>query len=258
MFKGASGPLNVGGAACGVTVSVDVAAKAIGDDPAAGAARVKVRRSGLDVVFVNRNALGDCSVEAPLLGFPCGIADVETGNDALRDDALAVSSTSAFGRDAVGETVRVGAGSLTDGWPASVLEASSSSATVLVVVRAELASTDSCDSSSVLDAVELVCAPPVLCTMPVRGSGAVDESADDELSVSVDDVEADDELEEGLDGLSLSVDEEADELDGPEDEELDDELESDGSASATPGMVATADPTPSATASAPTRPTYLT
>lgn len=94
--------------------------------------------------------------------------------------------------------------------------------------------------------------------MPVRGSGAVDESADDELSVSVDDVGADDELEEGLDGLSLSVDEEADELDGPEDEELDDELESDGSASATPGMVVTADPTPSATASAPTRPTYLT
>ena len=93
--------------------------------------------------------------------------------------------------------------------------------------------------------------------MPVRGSGAVDESADDELSVSVDDVD-DDELEDGLDGLSLSVDEEADELDGPEDEELDDGLEPDGSASATAGMVATADPTPSATASAPTRPTYLT
>ena len=30
----------------------------------------------------------------------------------------------------------------------------------------------------------------------------------------------------------------------PHDEELDDELESDGSASAIPGMVATADPTP--------------
>ena len=99
----------------------------------------------------------------------------------------------------------------------------------------------------ILDAVELVCARPVLFTMPVRGSGAVDESADDELSVSVDDVGADDELAEGLD-----------ELDGPEDEELDDGLEPDGSASATAGMVATADPTPSATASAPTRPTYLT
>jgi hypothetical protein len=125
MFKGASGPLNVGGAACGVTVSVEVAAKAIGDDPAAGAARVKVRTSALDVVFVNRNALGDCSVEALLVGFPCGIDDVEAGNDALRDDALAESSTSAFGRDALGETVRVGAGSFTDGWPVSLLEASS-------------------------------------------------------------------------------------------------------------------------------------
>jgi hypothetical protein len=259
MLKGASGRLSAGGANCGVTVSVDVAAKAIGDDPTAGAARVKVRRSGLDVVFVNRNVFGDCSVEAPLLGFPCGIDGVEAGDGAVRDDVLAAPSTSPFCGDAVGETVRVGAGSLTDGWPASVLAASSpSSVTVLVVVRAELASTDTCDSSSVLDPVELVCAPPVRCTMPVRGSGAVDESADDELSVSVDDVGADDELEEGLDGLSLSVDEEADELDGPEDEELDDELESDGSASATPGMVVTADPTPSATASAPTRPTYLT
>jgi hypothetical protein len=259
MFKGASGRLNVGGAACGVTVSVEVAAKAIGDDPAAGGARVRVRTSALDVVFVNRNALGDCSVDALLLGFPCGIDGVEAGDDALRDDVLAAPSTSPFGADAVGETVRVGAGSLTDGWPASVLEASAlSSATLLVVVRAELASSDSCDSSSVLDAVELVCAWPVLFTMPVRGSGAVDESADDELSVSVDDVGADDELAEGLDGLSLSVDEEADELDGPEDEELDDGLEPDGSASATAGMVATADPTPSATASAPTRPTYLT
>jgi hypothetical protein len=90
----------------------------------------------------------------------------------------------------------------------------------------------------------------------VRGS-AVAESADDELSVSVDDVE-DDELEDGLDGLSLSVDEEDDELDEPDDDELDDELVCDGSARATPGMVATADPTPSATANAPTRPTYLT
>ena len=152
--------------------------------------------------------------------------------------------------------MRVGAGSLTDDWPVSVLEASSSSATVLVVVGAELASTDSCDSSAVLDPRELVCAPPLFCTTPVRGS-AVAESADDELSVSVDDVE-DDELEDGLDGLSLSVDEEDDELDEPDDDELDDELVCDGSARATPGMVATADPTPSATANAPTRPTYLT
>jgi hypothetical protein len=58
-----------------------------------------------------------------------------------------------------------------------------------------------------------------------------------------------------LDGLVLLVDEEADEPDEPEGDELDDELEPDGSASATPGMVATAVPTPSATANAPTRPT---
>jgi hypothetical protein len=122
-----------------------------------------------------------------------------------------------------------------------------------------------------LDAIELVCAPPVLCTMPVRGSGVADGSADDGLPVAVDDVvetvvsdgdvepdgdvDADDELEEGVDRLLLSVDEEADELDELEDEELDDELESDGTASATPGVVATATPTPSATAKAPTRPT---
>jgi hypothetical protein len=46
-----------------------------------------------------------------------------------------------------------------------------------------------------------------------------------------------------------------DEPDEPEAEELDDELASDGPASATPGVVATAVPTPSATANAPTRPT---
>jgi hypothetical protein len=86
MFSGANGPLNSGGSACGATVSVGVAANAIGDDPVAGAARVKVRRSGLDVVLVNRNALGDCSVEALLVGFPCGIGDVEVGDGAVRDE----------------------------------------------------------------------------------------------------------------------------------------------------------------------------
>jgi len=52
----------------------------------------------------------------------------------------------------------------------------------------------------------------------------------------------------GLSGLSFWVPEEVD----------CDEAASDGSASATAGMVATAVPTPSATASAPTLPTYLT
>ena len=104
-----------------------------------------------------------------------------------------------------------------------------------------------------------------------RGSGVADESADIEPCVVVDDVDetvvndadfepdgevdADDELGERLDGPLWPGDEEADEPDEPEDEALDDEPESDGSARATPGIVATAVPTPSATASAPTRPT---
>jgi hypothetical protein len=158
----------------------------------------------------------------------------------------------------------------------------------LVVGRAKLSSNAAGNSSvgntgfwSVPDEIELVCAPPVLCTTPVRGSGVADESADNELCVVVDDVDetvvndgdfepdgevdadfepdgevdADDELDERLDGPLWPVDEEADEPDEPEDEELDDEPGSDGSARATPGMVATADPTPSATTSAPTRPT---
>ncbi len=150
------------------------------------------------------------------------------------------------------------------------------------VVARELAADDAGDSSlgntgfwSLSDAIELACTPAVLCTSPVGGSGVADGFADDELPVAVDDVdetvvndgdfspdgevEVDDELEEGPDGLFLSVDEEADEVDEPEDEVLDVvELGSDGSASATPGMVATAEPTPSAIANAPTRPTYLT
>jgi hypothetical protein len=123
-------------------------------------------------------------------------------------------------------------------------------------------------------ALGLVGPPPVVCTTPVGGSGVADGSTDDELPVAVDDVDetvvndgdfesvgdvdADDELEGGLDELLLSVDEESDEVDEPAVEELDDELESDGSAIAIPGMVATAEPTPSAIANAPTLPTYLT
>lgn len=127
---------------------------------------------------------------------------------------------------------------------------------------------------SVSVALGLVGPPPVVCTTPVGGSVVADGSTDDELPVAVDDVDetvvndgdsesvgdvdADDELEGGLDELLLSVDEESDEVDEPSVEELDDELESDGSAIAIPGMVATAEPTPSAIANAPTLPTYLT
>jgi hypothetical protein len=105
MFSGANGPLNGARTACGATISVRVAAaKATGDDPAAGPAEVKVRRSGIDVVFVNRRAFGDCSFEALLRGVLCGVGDAEAGKAALRDNA--------FGD---GGAVRVGAGTLIGG-----------------------------------------------------------------------------------------------------------------------------------------------
>jgi ABC-type uncharacterized transport system YnjBCD ATPase subunit len=97
MFSGVNGPLNRGGSACGVTVSVVVTAKAVRDGFAAGAARVRVRRSGLDVVPVNRRAVGDGSVDALLFRFTVGIGDAEAGNDARRDVLLAARPPSAFG-----------------------------------------------------------------------------------------------------------------------------------------------------------------
>jgi hypothetical protein len=88
----------------------------------------------------------------------------------------------------------------------------------------------------------------------------VDDSAEELPSVSVGEVgdvgdggvfTSDEEVDAA--GFS-AVDDESDGL-----VEADDvALESVGSACATPGMVAAAQPTPSATASAPTRPTYLT
>jgi len=159
----------------------------------------------------------------------------------------------------------------------------------LVVVDVEAPPSDSSvgvlnPTGVVADEVESCCAPPVLCTTPVCASDVFDESVDEELVVVVDDVDgsvdddvvdpnpgvdADDELEEPLDALPLLVDEVPllvdevpDELDEADDEpdELDeledpDESEVVGPATAIPGMVATADPTPSATANAPTRPT---
>ena len=197
----------------------------------------------------NVTAAGDCSVWALLIGFACGFGDVEVGDETLRDDVLDV---------------------LTGGWPVGLLAPLTGSAGVLVVVGADLDPTDAGDSG-LGNTGKLVRAGPVLCTMPVRGSGVVD---DDELPVAGDDVdegivddgefapacEVDaDELVKLLDGPLLLVDEEAGEEDELEDDELDDEpddeLEPDGSANATPGIVATADPTPSATANAPTRPT---
>jgi hypothetical protein len=78
----------------------------------------------------------------------------------------------------------------------------------------------------------------VACTSPVLGSGVDDDgvfTSDEDVAVV---------------GFSLVEDEsvEADDV----------ALESVGSANAIPGVVAAAQPTPSATANAPTRPTYLT
>ena len=135
-----------------------------------------------------------------------------------------------------------------------------------MLVRARLSSKSLGNSSvgttgfwPVPDEIERVCAPPALCATPVRGSGVADEFCDIELRVNDGECEPDgefvaDELEEGFDGPFCAADEEPDEPGDPEDEELDEEPESDGCAMATPGIVATADPTPSATASAPTRP----
>jgi len=129
------------------------------------------------------------------------------------------------------------------------------------------------DSPAVSDTLALVWAPPLLCTIPVRGSDVSDESANgwpsssslDDVDVAIvdvtfgsDGVVDPEELAELADALLLSADADAEELDESDDDELDDAPASDGSARATPGIVATADPTPSATANAPTRPTYLT
>jgi hypothetical protein len=100
-----------------------MAAKAFGDDPVAGPARVKVRTVGFDVVFVSPRAVGDCSVRELLLVFPCAIGDVEAGILALRDDVVGALSPSAPDGGTAGGAVSAGAGTLSSSWPASVLEA---------------------------------------------------------------------------------------------------------------------------------------
>jgi hypothetical protein len=75
-----------------------------------------------------------------------------------------------------------------------------------------------------------------------------EESADTEPDPTSDDDESDDVWDVDVDSEEDADEESAAELD---------ELESDGSANATPGVVATATPTPKATANPPTRPIYL-
>jgi hypothetical protein len=133
--------------------------------------------------------------------------------------------------------------------------------------------------ASLLDGVELVCAPPELWTIPERGS-AVAGSLGGEVELAwpstelctVPAVESGEEpAAEGDvfvadfgpvdDGLAADSDDEL-EADEESDDELDElvveleELESVGSANASPGVFAMTVPMPSATANAPTRPTY--
>jgi hypothetical protein len=79
IFSGANGALTGARSTCGATIAAVgvAAARATGDDPAAGPAEVRVPRSGLDVVFVNRRVFGDCCVETLLVGFACGIGDFD-------------------------------------------------------------------------------------------------------------------------------------------------------------------------------------
>jgi hypothetical protein len=106
------------------------------------------------------------------------------------------------------------------------------------------------------DGDELVCAPPELCTIPVRGSG-VEVSRYGEVELAW----ASTELSAIADVISeeepvAEADESVEDV-GPVDDESEgeaEELESVGSASATPGVFATAVPMPSATANMPTRP----
>jgi hypothetical protein len=121
---------------------------------------------------------------------------------------------------------------------------------VLVAVEAEPSSAAVCDFGVDDSAEEL----PSVSVGEVDDVGDVGELGDvDELGdVGDGGVFTSDEVVDAA-GFS-AVDDESDGL-----VEADDvALESVGSASATPGMVAAAQPTPSATASAPTRPTYLT
>ena len=118
---------------------------------------------------------------------------------------------------------------------------------------------------SLLDGVELVCAPPELCTTPERGS-AVEASLGEEVELAwastelctTPDVEPDEEAaaeaDESVDDVG-SVD---DVLAADSDDELDvddepEELVSSGAANATAGVFATTAPTPSTNARTPAR-----
>ena len=125
-----------------------------------------------------------------------------------------------------------------------------------------------------LDGLELVCTPPVLWTTPERGSGVAvplgeevelvwaltelgaipDFEPDEESAAEADEVV--DDVGPVDDVLAPESDDELDVDDGESDDELE-ELESLGSASATPGVFAAAAPRPRMTANTPTRTMYF-
>ncbi len=115
---------------------------------------------------------------------------------------------------------------------------------------------------SLLDGVELVCAPPELCTIPERGS-AVEAPFGDEVELAwpstelctAADVEPEEEPAAEADEFVGDFRPVDDGLAADSDDVLDG-LESVGSANATPGVFAKAAPMPSATANTPTRTTY--
>lgn len=237
MFSGASGPLNGADGVVGAMVDVVVAANDIGAEVTIGAASVSGLNVGLGVESAKPKVLGDCRVETELVEFDCSAGVVETVSDELRDDS--------FGTSVAGALVDVPV-SADDEPPPTVVDGGGVKTT-----------------GSALGVVDPDCAPPVLCATPA-GTVVVDEppsgvlpAVDDvDGAVDVDPVDeesVDVELPEEVLDVVPAAD---DELDVP-DEELDvpdDEPESVGAASATPGMVATAEPTPNATANAPTRP----
>jgi len=122
---------------------------------------------------------------------------------------------------------------------------------------------------SLLDVLRLVCAPPELCTTPERGSGIeAPLGAEVELPwaptelCAVPDVEPDEETAAEADDVDdvgpvddVPAPDSDDELVADDDESYDElvELVSVGSANATPGVFATAAPTPRATTHTPTR-----
>src|SRR3954468_6816715 len=113
---------------------------------------------------------------AALVGvFPCATGDLNTGRAAFRDDVTPADRGGA------------GASTLPRGWPANV-----SDCATLSTGAAGNCLVGNTGFSAAPEESELDCAPPVLCTMPVRGSGVAERIATDEPCVAVDDADGTD------------------------------------------------------------------